>query len=81
MSIHCFLYLCFIIFLVYSVKELSKVKVKVCVTSGFHHDVDQLCTLLGYHAVLSGYPRRAQILKVKVNLALYAMKVRGGIEV
>lgn len=50
-------------------------------TSGFHHDVDQLCTLLGYHAVLSGYPRRAQILKVKVNLALYAMKVRGGIEV
>jgi len=26
-----------------------------CVISGFHREVDELCTLLGYHTAYSGY--------------------------
>ena len=35
-------------------KYLIQTMTNLCVTSGFHHNVDDICAILGYYAAYSG---------------------------
>jgi hypothetical protein len=42
------------------------------VISGFHHDADEICTLLGYNTALSGNP----LLTFKDNVSVPSSRVK-----
>jgi hypothetical protein len=39
-----------------AVTAVNKLDFRLCVISGFHHEVDEKCALLGYYAASSGNP-------------------------